>query len=131
MPSLPVKMKILLKLVKNSWKTEYRLFHFALFHMKTRVSLKYFVTDCRKTASDKLLLDKAFNIAKNPKYDRYQLRLASMVYKFFNKKSSGANTSVTCVQPETLAGGAARSEIMSNRTLAEELHKSVVSKLEK
>ena len=33
----------------------------------------------RRTASDKALRDKAFNIAKNPKYDGYQRRLASMV----------------------------------------------------
>ena len=33
----------------------------------------------RRTASDKNLRDKAFNIAKNPKYDRYQRGLASMV----------------------------------------------------
>ena len=36
----------------------------------------------RRTASDKVLRDKAFKIAKNPKYDGYQRRLASMVYKF-------------------------------------------------
>ena len=41
----------------------------------------------RMTASDKVLRDKAFNIAKNPKYERYQRVLASMVYKFFDKKS--------------------------------------------
>ena len=41
----------------------------------------------RITASDKVLRDKAFNIAKNPKYERYQRVLASMVYKFFDKKS--------------------------------------------
>ena len=40
----------------------------------------------RRTASDKILYDKAFNIAKNPKCGRYQHRLASMVYKFFDKK---------------------------------------------
>ena len=34
--------------------------------------------------------DKAFNIAKNPKYGGYQRRLASMVYKFFDKKSEGS-----------------------------------------
>ena len=34
-------------------------------------------------------MDKAFNIAKNAKYDRYQRGLASMVYKFFDKKTSG------------------------------------------
>ena len=40
----------------------------------------------RRTFSDKFLRDKAFNIAKNPKYDGYKRRLASMVYKFFDKK---------------------------------------------
>ena len=40
----------------------------------------------RRTASDKILRNKVFNIAKNPKYDRYQRGLASMVYKFFDKK---------------------------------------------
>ena len=40
----------------------------------------------RRTASDKFLRDKAFNIAKNPKHDRYQRGLASMVYKYFDKK---------------------------------------------
>ena len=43
----------------------------------------------RRTACDKILRDKAFNIAKNPKYDGYQKGLASMVYKFFDKKSAG------------------------------------------
>ena len=42
----------------------------------------------RRTASDKILRDKAFNIAKNPKYDGYQRGLASMVYNFFDKKSA-------------------------------------------
>ena len=42
----------------------------------------------KRTASDKVLGDKAFNIAKNPKYNGYQRSLASMVYKFFDKKSS-------------------------------------------
>ena len=43
----------------------------------------------RGTASDKVLRDKAFNIAKNPKYDGYQKGLGSMVYKFFDKKTAG------------------------------------------
>ena len=47
----------------------------------------------RRTTSDKVFRDKALNIAKNPKYDRYQRGLASLVYKFFDKKSSVANTS--------------------------------------
>ena len=37
----------------------------------------------RRTYSDEVLRDKAFNITKNPKYDEYQRGLASMVYKFF------------------------------------------------
>ena len=44
----------------------------------------------RRTFADKVLHDKAFNIAKDPKYDGYQRGLASMVYKFFDKKSSGS-----------------------------------------
>ena len=44
----------------------------------------------RRTASDKLLLDKAFNVAKNPKHDGYHRGLASMVYKCFDKKASGS-----------------------------------------
>ena len=50
----------------------------------------------RRTVSDKVLLDKAFNFAKNKKYDGYQSGLAVIVYKFFDKKSSGANTCYTC-----------------------------------
>ena len=37
----------------------------------------------KRTYSDKVLRDKAFKIASNPKYDGYQRRLASMAYKFF------------------------------------------------
>ena len=43
----------------------------------------------KRTASDKVLGDKAFTIAKNSKYDGYQRGLASMVFKFFDKKTSG------------------------------------------
>ena len=42
----------------------------------------------RRTVSDKVLRDKAFNIAKDPKYDGNQRGLASMVYKFFDEKSA-------------------------------------------
>ena len=42
----------------------------------------------RRTASDKVLCDKAFNIAKISKYGRYQIGLAVMLYKFFDKKYS-------------------------------------------
>ena len=44
----------------------------------------------RRTASDKVLRIKAFNFAKNPKYDGYQRGLASMVYKFFDESASGS-----------------------------------------
>ena len=40
----------------------------------------------KRTASDKILRDKAFNIAKKPKHDGYQRGLGSMVYKYFDKK---------------------------------------------
>ena len=39
----------------------------------------------RRTASSKVLRDKEFNIAKNPKYDEYQRGLTSMVYKLLEK----------------------------------------------
>ena len=70
----------------------------------------------RRTASDKILFDKAFNIAKNPKYDGYRCGLASMVYKSFDIKTSS---------------GAIKNEIMSNKELAEELHKPIIRKFKK
>ena len=44
----------------------------------------------RRAVADNVLRDKAFNIAKNPKYDGYQRGLASMVYTFFDKKTKGS-----------------------------------------
>ena len=51
----------------------------------------------RRTTSDKVLKDKAFNIANNPKYDEYRSSIfgftfldRSLVYKFFDKKTSGS-----------------------------------------
>ena len=44
----------------------------------------------KRTQSDKVLRDKAFEVASDPKYDGYQRGLASRVYKFFDKKSSGS-----------------------------------------
>ena len=61
----------------------------------------------KRTVPDKTLSDKGFNIAKNPKYDGYQCGLASMVYNFFDKKTSGITV---------------KSENISNKKLAEELH---------
>ena len=65
----------------------------------------------KRTQSDKVLRDKAFKIASDPKYDGYQRGLASMVYKFFDKKSSGS--------------GIANEP---NYQLANELHKPVIRK---
>ena len=68
----------------------------------------------KRTQSDKVLRDKAFTIASDPKYDDYQRGLASIVHKFFDKKSSG--NSITN-EP--------------NYQLAEELHKPIIRKLKK
>ena len=47
----------------------------------------------KRAQSDKVLRNKAFKIASNPKHDGYQRGLASMVYKFFDKKSALLNKS--------------------------------------
>ena len=46
----------------------------------------------KRTAADKALRNKAFNIAKDLKYDGYQRTLASMVYKFFDKNTAGSQS---------------------------------------
>ena len=43
-----------------------------------------------RTAADKILRDKAYEIAKDPKYYGSQRGLPSMVYKFFDKKTAGS-----------------------------------------
>ena len=65
----------------------------------------------RRTASDKALCDKAFDIAENLKYDEYQGGLASMVHNFFDKKTCSSGN---------------KNEDISNKELAEELHKPVI-----
>ena len=52
----------------------------------------------RRTDSDKLLRDKVFNITKNPKYDGYQRLLASVTYKFLDKKASGISIQMRICQ---------------------------------
>ena len=44
----------------------------------------------KRTQSDKFLKDKAYKTASDPRYDSYQRGLASLVYKFFDKKSKGS-----------------------------------------
>ena len=73
----------------------------------------------RRTASDKFLRYKAFNIAKNLKYDGYQRGLASMVYNFFDKKSA------SLVDKSTKGSGVT---MLQYEKLAEELHKSIIKK---
>ena len=50
------------------------------------MAYRYFKDLIRRTPSDKILCDKAFNIAKNPKYDGYPRGLPSLVDSFFDKK---------------------------------------------
>ena len=57
----------------------------------------------KRTGSVKVLRDKAFNIAKNPKYDGYQRGLASVVYKFFDIKLTGSGVNVPLEFNEQLA----------------------------
>ena len=51
------------------------------------MAYKSFKDLIRRTAADKVLRDKVFNIAEDSKYDRYQCGLASVVYRVFDKES--------------------------------------------
>ena len=65
----------------------------------------------KRIQSDKVLRDKEFKITSDPKYDDYQRGLASMVYKFFDKKSSGNGVN----EP--------------NYQLPDELHKPIIKRI--
>ena len=78
----------------------------------------------KRTAADKVLRDKTFNIVKDPKYDGYQRGLASTVYKFFDKKTKGSGVT-------TLVNKSANKSIPQNEQLAEELHKPIIRKFKK
>ena len=69
--------------------------------------------------------DKALNIAKNPKYDDYQRGLASMVNKFFYKKSA------LLPDKSVSSSGVVNNEIKQNLQLAGELYKAIIRKLKK
>ena len=45
----------------------------------------------KRTACDKILSDKTFDIAENPKCEEYQRRRTPMVHKYFRKKSGGTS----------------------------------------
>ena len=74
----------------------------------------------KRTQSDKVLKDKAFKIPSDPKYDGYQRGLASMIYKFFDKKSASLNKS---------SGSGIANE--PNYQLENELHKPIIRKFKK
>ena len=66
----------------------------------------------KRTVADKILKNKALDIAKDPKNDGYQRGLASMVYRFFDSKVSGSGAKL----------------IPQNEQLANELHKPIIRK---
>ena len=68
----------------------------------------------KRTQSDKGLRDKWLKIASHPKYDGHQRGLALIVYKFFDRKSSGSGVAT---EP--------------NYQLANELHKPIIKKFKK
>ena len=70
----------------------------------------------KRKQSDRVLKDKDFKITSNLKYDGYQKGLASMVYKFFGRKSKGAGIKI---------------EIKENQQLANELQKPIIRKFRK
>ena len=69
----------------------------------------------KRTVADKIFKNRAFDIAKDPKYDGYQRGLASMVYKSVDSKVSGSGAKL----------------IPENKQLANELHKPIIRKFEK
>ena len=90
----------------------------------------------RRTICDGVLPNKIFNVDKNQKCDWYQHGVASVVYTFFDKMSSGG--AVTCVRSETLDAqnkSATKSIVVPNQLsyakLDEELRKQVIRKFEK
>ena len=76
----------------------------------------------KRTQSEKVLRDKAFKIVSDPKYDGYQRGLASTVYKFFDKKSSGSGADTSLAN---------KSATEPNYQLANELHKQIIRNLKR
>ena len=77
----------------------------------------------KRTFSDKVLRDKAFKIASDQKYDGYQRGLASMVYKFFDKKSQGSGRHLSSA-----------SQVANNKgniQLADQLYEPIIRKFKK
>ena len=70
----------------------------------------------KRTIADKVLRDKAFKTGSDQKHDGYQRGLASMLYKFFDKKSQGSGFN---------------NEIKQNIQLSNEIHKLIIRKFKK
>ena len=70
----------------------------------------------RRRTADKVLRNKSYNFAKNPKYDGYQRGIASWVFKCFEKEYFGSGV---------------KSKFIPNQQLAEELRESIIKKFEK
>ena len=75
----------------------------------------------KRTASDKVLRDKTFKIAKNPRYNGYKRGLASTGYKFFDKKSA-------LLPDKSISGSGVNMPLESNEHLGKELHKPIITK---
>ena len=84
-----------------------------LEHFQHDISYGDFKDLTRRTSADKVLRNKTFNIAKDPKYDGYRRGLASVVYKFFDKKTASSGIK----------------SMTQNEQVAEELHKSIIRKI--
>ena len=83
-----------------------------------------------RTKSDKVLRDKAYDIASNPEYDGYQKGLASMVYKFFDSKvaSPDKKSMESGIKKDTTKSSSLEH---SSLILADELHRPVIKKFNK
>ena len=85
----------------------------------------------KRAATDKVLRDKAFKIGSDQKYDGYQRGLASMVYKFFDKKLQGSGRPLSSASYRPLSSA---SQLASNKEsiqLADEPHKPIIRKFKK
>ena len=94
---------------KETWDTKY-IYRNELDKTCFQHDMDYgdFKDLARRTVSDTFLRDKTFSIAKNPKYDGYERGIASIVYKFFDKKTTVSDIN---------------NEIKQNKQLAEKLNK--------
>ena len=105
-------------------KKEYKQTEDSRYVYKNEIDKAYFQNDtvygefkdlAERTAVDKVLRNKAFNIAKDPTYDGYQRGLASIVYKFYDKKTAGSGIK----------------SMQQNEQLAEEIYKPIIRKFKK